>query len=551
MRMTAKHAWLVLLVGLVGLIGLSACGDGGADAQGLPPLDPTVTALPPSTPTDVPAPEPIDLPAVDWDEIDKFREAMRDEYRADIDEWIDGNRYYIEATLTFENQIALITGAERVRYTNHSPDTLDRIVFRLYPNLPAFGGRMVVYRAAVNDVPVEPSLMDNQSTLILHLDEPLPPGESVEMMLEFSLTAERGMNASYGQYGFQKNVYSGPEWYPMLSVYEPESGWWMDRPSTAGDAVFSETGLYETYLTVPENFVVAMSGTELDRFPAGDGMMTHHVVSGPMRDSLVVAGPEFGVVTDYVDDIAINVYYWPGDEGAAEEVMRIATDSVRVFNEKFGPYPFKELDVAETFNFTGIEYPGIIVIADRNWERGNNFMETTVAHEVAHQWWYSIIGNDQVNHPWLDESLTSYSEYIYAREVYDEEREKDARTSDRDAYNYYRGSGAPDLKLNLPVLAYQDNNYGMIIYVKGPLFYAELEQMLGTDRFLDAVQTYFERHKYTVVESQDVLNAFEDSTGEELDRIFYQWVGSFPGLDQEVVAQMQAQEEGTADLEVQ
>jgi aminopeptidase N len=327
----------------------------------------------------------------------------------------------------------------------------------------------------------------------------------------------------------------------MLSVYDEGSGWWMDRPTPDGDAVYSESGLYEIFLTVPEDFVVVMSGTELESFPAGDGEMTYHYVSGPMRDSLLVAGPEFGRLTEMVDDITVNVYYWPGDEVGAEEVLQITVDSMRIFNEQFGPYPYAEVDVAETFNFTGIEYPGIVIIADGNWERGNQFMEVTTAHEIAHQWWYGLVGNNQVSQPWLDESLTSYSEYVYARGVYGEKRADEWENGHRDTYNYYRGTGAPDLKLDLPVNAYVDNNYAMIIYRKGPLFFAELEQILGREQFFEALRLYYERHRYEVVRSRDVLEAFEDATGAELDAIFYLWVGEFPGLDPSVI-EAQAQQ---------
>ncbi|NDJ74928.1 MAG: M1 family metallopeptidase, partial [Chloroflexi bacterium] len=326
------------------------------------------------------------------------------------------------------------------------------------------------------------------------------------------------------------------------------------------DAVYSETGLYEVLFTVPEDFRVAMSGTlinainegEGDRVkydlcpPSGEGLRTCHYVSGPMRDSLVVAGPGFGVITACAgdeyrvlsdgeacdeDDVAVNVYFWRDDDDVARDVLRFATDSVRIFNEKFGPYPFNELDVVETFNFTGIEYPGIVVIAERNWQRGNAFLEITTAHEVAHQWWYSLVGNDQVLQPWLDESITSYSEYVYLRNAYDERRAGEYIDSEDQAYRRYRNQNFPDLVLDLPVSAY-DRSYGAIIYTKGPLFYyQELEQTLGRDEFFDAVQLYFQRHRYEVVRSRDVLEAFEDATGQDLDYIFAQKVGEFPGLD--------------------
>ncbi len=526
------QAALVLSAALLGIAALAGCGAAADAASGaLPTLAPTITALPPATPTDLPPVDPIALPAVDWDDVARFEAAMRPTFAGDVYRFADRNRYYIEASLRFEGDVAVIRGAQRVRYTNHSSDILSEIVFRLYPNLPSLGGRMVVSDVEVEGVPVEPRLAGRQSVLIVPLAEPLPPGQAVEIAMQFIVSAERGMFASYGAFGYQHNVFSGPEWHPMLSVYEEGRGWWQERPLPAGDAVYSETGLYEILLTVPDTFVVAASGSTLATYPAGGGLTTHHIVSGPMRDSLIVAGPEFGVITGNVEDIAVKVYFWPGGESAAEWVLQIALDSVRAFNEAFGPYPFAELDVVETFNLTGIEYPGIVIIADRNWERGNAFLEITTAHEVAHQWWYSLVGNNQVEQPWLDESLTAYSEYLYMRAVYGERRAQELLAADERSYSYYRGSGAPDLPLNLPVASYVDNNYGLIIYVKGPLFYAELERLLGTERLLAALQLYFERHRYEVARPADVLAAFEDATGEDLDAIFREWVGEFPGLD--------------------
>ncbi len=536
--MTSKRLGTVVLI--VTLL-LAACDDLTHDSSGLPEnLQPTVTAMPATTPTDVPEFEAITLPDVNWDEIEQFRAAMRPAYAGDIDAWAEANRYYIQAELGFETGEAILRGAQRVRYTNRSQDTLDQIVFRLYPNLPAMGGRMIVYNATVNGEAVEPGLAERNTVLTLNLAEPLKPGEAVEMTMQFSVAAERGMYASYGQFGYQQNVFSGPEWYPTLSVYdETTHSWFTERASSSGDAAFSETGLYETYLTVPENFVVAMSGTEIESIPGENGTKTVHYVSGPMRDSLLVAGPDFGILTDTVDDIKVNVFYYPGDEATAQDVLKFSTDSVRIFSETFGDYPFAELDVAETFNYTGIEYPGIVVISERNWERGNSFLEITTAHEVGHQWFYSVIGNNQVDQPWLDESLTSYTEYVYVRGVHGEEDGKEYVDNERTSYRNYRDVGVNDAVLGLPVSAYPDI-YGLIIYTKGPLFFAELERVLGLEMFNKAVQHYYEQNKYQVVQSADVLNAFEEATGQELDEIFYEWVGDFPGLDPAVIEDSQA-----------
>ena len=537
-----KRVWHSVSLAMIGLLTVAACGNAASGAGGLPTLAPTITAVPPVTPTDVPEPDPIRLPPVDWDDVDKFRAAMRPAFAGDIDAFASRNRYYIEATLTVENGVAVIMGAERARYTNRSTDALTEIVFRLYPNMTGLGGRMKVYRAELNGIPVEPTLSERDTALIIPLNTPLQTGDSAEVMLEFSAAAERGLYAGGGVFGYQQEVVSAPEWYPALSVYEEGRGWWMARPIPMGDASYTESALFEVYLTTPQNFVVAMSGSELDAFPAGDGMTTHHYVSGPMRDSAMVAGPLFGKLTQYVDDIAVNVLVWPGDEPAAEEVMGIATTAVRTFNDAFGPYPFAELDVAETFMATGMEYPGIVLISNTIWERGDPFMEIATAHEVGHQWFYSLVGGDQVGHPWLDESLTSFTEYVHMRAARGEKRYGAELQSDRDLYNAYKGRGLPDLPLNLPVTSYTENNYALIIYVKGPLFFVELENSLGRDTFLAALRLYVARHRYELADSKDLLAAFEDASGQNLDAIFYQWVGEFEGLDPAVMDDINARQ---------
>ena len=516
---------------LIGMIVIAACSEATSETDGLPTLAPTITAMPMSTPTDIPEPDPIQLPVVDWDDLEPYRAAMRPEFAGDIDAFANRNRYYIEASLEFESGVAVIQGAERVRYTNHSTDTLDEIVFRLYPNLPALGGRMKIYHTELNGAPVQPALAERESALIVPLDPPLEPGEATEITLTFSTAAERGVYASYGEYGFHKDVFSGPEWYPALSVYEEGRGWWMTRPTPHGDATYLETGLYDIYLTTPQDFIVVMSGEEFDPIPVSEDKVVHHVVSGPMRDSLLVASPLYGKITaTTADDVAVNVYFWPGGEAVAEEALQIGLASITTFSDSFGPYPFTEFDIVETFNWTGIEYPGMAMISDRFWERSNPDLENVIVHETGHQWFYSLVGNNQVEHPWVDESITSYTEYVYWRAIYDEERYKDVVRGDRDAYNFYQGSGAPDMVLNLPVSAYvPGNNYGMIIYVKGPLFFLELENLLGRDVFLEAIRLYFKRHRYEIATSQDILIAFEDATGEDLDAIFYEWVGEFEG----------------------
>ncbi len=106
----------------------------------------------------------------------------------------------------------------------------------------------------------------------------------------------------------------------------------------------------------------------------------------------------------------------------------------------------------------GIEYPGVIVVADAYWNTGSDFFETVVAHEVGHQWFYSLVGNNQVADPFIDESLTSFTEYVYYWNTATTEREiqeaEDYVRREQAQYNNYLGQGNPDLPLNLSTDGY-------------------------------------------------------------------------------------------------
>jgi len=116
---------------------------------------------------------------------------MRPEFKTDVDDVAErgASRYFIEIVAdpnSFEgNQGVQLSGAERVRYTNTEAAPLSEIYFRLYPNLPGYGGVMQVDTVVVNNQIVEPALEAEDSALRVPLDSLLGPGRSVDITLFF------------------------------------------------------------------------------------------------------------------------------------------------------------------------------------------------------------------------------------------------------------------------------------------------------------------------------------------------------------------------------
>ncbi|MFQ3537006.1 MAG: M1 family metallopeptidase [Aggregatilineales bacterium] len=493
-----------------------------------PTFQPTETALPLATPTAVPAPPLLDLPEVNWQDVSVHKKAMKPAFAADVERFVDANRYFIVARLSFEPD-AVLRAAQRVRFTNRTGQALDLIVLRLYANTPALGGRMTVHHIEVNGRTVQPSLSELRSVMGVPLSVPLQAGESVELRIDFTLVMARGLNTSYGRFGYVNNVVSATAWYPTLSVYEPGIGWWTDLPSPQGDPAYTETGLYDVRLTVPADLVVAASGVIIEQTRNPDGTITYRDVTGPMRDHAFQASQRYMITETEADGTRIVMLHYKERAGTPTDgtkvAMQYAVQALKIFNATFGEYPYAELVVAQNPTPSGVEFPGIIQIAEGAWVQGNRFLEVVIAHEIGHQWFYALVGNNQVALPWIDESLTSYTEFVYFRAAYDDPKVAERYIDNfQQRYTAYLSRGLPDLPLELPVRSYVGVSYGAIVYTKGPLFYVELERVIGRETVYAAIAEYFRRHKYGIAVTEDVQRAFEDVSRRDLSALFDKWV---------------------------
>jgi len=441
------------------------------------------------------------------------------------------SRYRIEAAVDPEG--ALVRGWEVVRYVNNDGTPQDSVYFRLYPNLPGYGGEMQVSNLRVDGEAVAGSLEVDETALRVPLANPLPAGGEIEIGLDFRVTVPLTVGEGYAQFVYLQDVMALANFYPLIPAYDRENcarfgncdgGWNIEYAVPYGDVGFSDTALYEVSVTVPEGWTVAASGSTVGRETAPEGQVTWHLVSGPMRDFNLVLSPRFEVLTEAVGDVLVNSYYLPEDAAGGQRALRWAADSLALFDQRFGPYPFAEFDVVATPTTAGgIEYPGLIVMPIRSYDEEGGFFQLATIHEVAHQGWDSLVGNDQQDEPWLDEALAQYSTALYYELRLGGE---EAGTGMFDPwYEGVRGTDQ-DGPLNLPVAAYTEPQYGPLVYGKGPLFFHALRQEVGDELFWAILQAYFDAYRYGIASGPDFLALAEQVSGENLGTLYEEWVGA-------------------------
>lgn len=502
----------VLIIAVI----LAAC----TPAVPLPPNVPATTTVPVPTP----APTLASTPATVREQLD-YRLAMKPEFASEVDRFANAPHYQIDLTIAPDRKS--YTATQSVYYTNTENVPLKEIYFRLFPNTPSYGGQMQVKSVKVNGAGVTPKFEVNNSALRLDLAEPLPVGQAIEIELDYE-TQVPAMDVAdgYNQFGLHDNVLALPNFYPQIPAYD-DKGWHIEQGPGYGDAVFSDTALYRVNLTAPAGEVVATSGVchlRQDPQPAPLSQ-TRQCVSGPMRDFMIAMSPDYQVKSDTVDGATINSYYLKGDEGGGTHGLQVARDAMKFYSQRFGPYPFTELDLLETPTTAGgIEYPGLIVVAEGYYQRPDP-QEGATAHEVAHQWWYSLIGDDQVNDPWLDEALAQFSTCLYYHDAYGADGLNGCVQQDlQSRYDRVKGTDQ-DQRADQPVAAYSERQYGAIVYGKAALFFNALYQALGDEKFNQLLQEYYQTYRYGVAYPQDLLALAAKYVGQaKLDELLKAWM---------------------------
>ena len=464
--------------------------------------------------------------------LNSQEQALLPDFRADMQAMGQAPHYTIQVEI--DPLAAAFQGSLQLQYANQESAALDQLFLRLYPNDGAsYGpGSLEVTDITLDGQAVTRAASQAASIVKIALPAPLPPGGQALLELRFKGQAPRDFageeQGAYGIYNLSEQVLVLSGWYPILAVYDAD-GWNLDRVNPVGDAVYSDMATYQVQVKLPADYTLAATGVQVESQTVGETAITTYV-SGPAREFALAASPRFGVVTESVDRVRVNVYYLDEAQAQGQDMLAVAVDSLKTFDHLFAAYPYAELDIVQTplHNAGGVEFPGIVFIeAERFLDSAGPVAVTTVAHEVAHQWWYNLVGNDVIDEPWLDEALASYSSALYWESIegseaynavladfqagYDRSVEKGLAGQITQGMEYY---GLPE---HAPA-------YGAVVYRKGALFFDALRQEIGDQAFFTALQQYYQRRRYQIATADDLLSAFEAAAGRPLDDFYQAWL---------------------------
>ncbi len=475
--------------------------------------------------------------------------AIRPELRESVREAMPANLPVYELSATLEPQaetgdVPTLTGSLKLTYVNTTDAPLDSLPFRLYANGPdEENDAQIVSDVTVDGQPVDVSLSVSDSVLDVPFDQPLDIGETAIIEMDFASFLPIDSIDHYGIFGYgsASSTWALAHWYPIIAGRDPGNGWLLDHPSENGDAIFSNTALYDVTIHVEQGWQLATTGIEFgETDAAGPGMIERRFASGPVRDFTVVADEDFEVVSAETQGITVNSWFNPGEERVGEAVLQYATQSLEFFDELLSPYPYREIDLmpVDMQGAAGCEFPGLIYMG-LDYYTGNTNLETpnsldfTVAHEVVHQWFYGLVGNNQYDDAFIDEGITNYlSARVYFEDVYgEEEAERIMNTHVRSPFERIVNTDG-DVIVAQPTDGFPSGrDYVFAAYTKAPLGFEAIRLEIGDDAFFAALRQYVADYSYLVAEPADLLAAFEATSGQDLQSLWDEWFNETNGRE--------------------
>lgn len=403
--------------------------------------------------------------------------------------------YILYTSLDFANRS--LTSDETIRYYNTTGATLYDMVLSVQPNLYS---NCFSLTAVAQDGTTVNAFDLNTQRLSLTLPQPLQPGTATTITLGFSLSLPYKQGDK--PFGYDFNQINLTDWYPFVVPYS--NGWILHDPLSYGEHLVYDSSDVEVNLKVNDpDVIVAASGLE-----EANGEWTRYRIYGA-RTFALSASNEFLVKESAVGSTVIRSYYFTGYDGGAEGILNAAVAEIGLFNAKFAPFPYGSLAIVQADINDGQEYDGLVFVASDFYSQYGGSTKSNLitigVHEIAHQWWFGLVGDDQAMEPWLDEAMSVYSERIF----YEFNSPRNLAWWWSSRVNYYGPSGYVD---NSIYSGGSFRPYTNSVYLNGASFIEDLRTRIGDDAFYAFIKDFAARFSYRRATTYDFFNVLREHT---------------------------------------
>ena len=449
------------------------------------------------------------------------------------------NFYKINAL--YDDKSQTLDCTQEVVYVNNSDNALNEICFFLYanafdegqiavpksyldkayPNGESFGN-ISFEDVKIGNEEAEYQVNESKNILTIRLNSQLFPEEKISIEMDYTITLA---NINH-RLGYGDNAVNFGNFFPIACVYEDGIGFVENQFSASGDPFYSDVANFDVNITYPDDYVFASSGNcEIKDLESGE--KEAYCVGNNIRDFCFVLSKNFQVIQDKVGEIDIKYYFY--DDANAQDHLQTAVKAVETFQDLFGEYPYQQLSIVQTnFCFGGMEYPNLVMISDAVDVEAIDYV---IVHEIAHQWWYGVVGNNEYEDSWVDEGLTEFSTALFFERneeyglKYDIIMENALNTYKNFVSIFTKINGDVDESMNRNLNQFNtEPEYVNCIYTKGMLLFDNLRHSMSEKKFFACLKDYYKNYKFKNSSSEKLIESFCKSANSNLENYFNAWI---------------------------
>lgn len=377
----------------------------------------------------------------------------------------------LRLSATYDVRADINYGAGRVAVdsvatvTNTTNDGVGSLTF----NAAAFRlGNVSIQAVTVNGTPAAWALEDQ--SMGVTLPGTLKPGASAAVRIAYNGRLLGTATDKNWLFAKLRGTVQGYRWIPWLSRELR-----FNRPNVGEPFVTATSPHVRVTFSAERPLAYVTSGDLVSK--SGN---SRTFVARDVRDFNFLARPSFKRLSARVAGVRVVVHY---NTLNGPTMMTWAKRSVQTYSRLVGAYPYGRLHVAESGGGNAMESPLMAWIP-----RGSGSLAWLVAHEVAHQWFYAVVGNDQAREPFADEAL--------------------ATLMTREATGRYVGTSCSKSALDKTIYQYRSCYYG-VIYVQGGDYLSAYQQRVGRDAFWQGMRNYYQRYKFGIGGTRQLLDTLD------------------------------------------
>ncbi|MCK8480420.1 M1 family metallopeptidase [Psychroserpens algicola] len=456
------------------------------------------------------------------------------------------------------------SGTQNIKYTNNSPDVLDKVFYHLYFNAfqpnsemdarvqsikspdrrfmtnvgteqhPIYGSRIARLKAdEIGYIKIqsltqngEPLSYELSGTVVeVKLNQPIQPGETVNFDMVFNGQVPVQIRRS-GRNNKEGVALSMAQWYPKLAEYDDE-GW--HAYEYIAREFHGVWGNYDVKITIDKDYTIAGTGYLQNPDEIGHGYssktvthegekLTWHFLAPNVHDFTWAADPEYIHDKLQVPDGPMLHFFYK--ETMAQEqldnwkyLQPYASQLMVYFSDLVGKYPYEQYSIIQGGD-GGMEYGMCTLVLGEGTFDG--LFKGTISHEMAHAWFQFLLANNEAKHEWMDEGFATYIEYKAMNDMF----EKDMPNPWIRAYMSYKSLALSGEEQPMTTFAdkYDHNSiYSKAAYYKGCVFLVQLGYIIGEENLDKALKRYFNEWAFKHPKPIDFIRVAEKVSGLELD----------------------------------